>query len=144
MAAISQTTYSMTFPGLKMFKLRLKFHRSMFPISNWRYFIIDPENSLAPKRRQAIIWTRDNIYDADVTMPHCVKTGYGRLRNDIHILGCSHWSILNFIDGLAKLPLVLCHWLRITNHSFIWILWLLRAPDLIFVKKRKVWVTAMT
>ena len=57
MAAISQITFSDTFSSIKMYWFWLKFYSQWF---NQQYSIIGWDNSLAPSRRQAIIW---NIAD---------------------------------------------------------------------------------
>ena len=45
----------------EMFKFRLKCHWSLFLWSNWQYSSIGSDNGLAPIRRQAIIWTNDDL-----------------------------------------------------------------------------------
>ena len=67
MATISQVTCSNAFSWMKIFKLRLKFHRSL---TNWGWVmhicvskltIIGSDNGWVAGRRQTIIWTNDRI-----------------------------------------------------------------------------------
>ena len=59
--AISQTTFSNEFSWMKIYKFRLTFHWSLFP---WIQLTIfhDSDNGLVPARRQAIIWTNDDLF----------------------------------------------------------------------------------
>ena len=61
MAAISHTTFSNAFSWMKTYEFQLKFHWSLFPRVHLTYSIIGSDNSLAPNRRQAIIWTNDGL-----------------------------------------------------------------------------------
>ena len=56
-AAISQTTFSDPFSGMKMYKFWLTFHWSLFPRIQLTISSIGSDDGLAPTRRQAIIWT---------------------------------------------------------------------------------------
>ena len=57
MAVISQTTRSNAFSWAKMLEFRFRFYWSLFLSVQLLYHSIGSDNGLAPKRRQAIIWT---------------------------------------------------------------------------------------
>ena len=59
MAAISQTTYSNAFSGMKMYEFPLTFHWSLFLRFELTILCIGSDNGLALTRQQAIIWTND-------------------------------------------------------------------------------------
>ena len=74
-----QTTFSSAFPWIKIYKFWIKFHWNMFLrwTSNWQYGGIASDIGLAPKRRQAIIWS-------NVGMLHwCIYATHG-LNDVIH------------------------------------------------------------
>ena len=57
MAAFSQTTFQMRFWEWKYLNFDYNFTEACFEGSNWQYASIGSDNGLAPKRRQAFIWT---------------------------------------------------------------------------------------
>ena len=69
MSDIFQTTCSNAFILMKMLQFGFKFHWSFFSQgSNRQYGSIGPDNGLAPKRPQAIIWTNDGIGNPHILM----------------------------------------------------------------------------
>ena len=57
MAAISQTTYSNTFPLMKIFEFEINIHWNISIGSIWLHVSFGSGNGLGPNRRQVIIWT---------------------------------------------------------------------------------------
>ena len=61
MTAIFQTTFSNAFSWMKTYEFLLRFHWSCFLRSNQQYSSINSNNSLAPTRWQAIIWSNGDL-----------------------------------------------------------------------------------
>ena len=58
-AVIFQTTFSNAFCWMKIYEFRLRFHWSLFLMTQLTIFQHCSENGLTEVRRQAIVWTND-------------------------------------------------------------------------------------
>ena len=71
--AILPTTFLNAFSRIKIYWLRLKLHRSLFPQVQLIIFqgsSIGSDNGLVPIRQQAIIWTNDDYFTDAYSMRH--------------------------------------------------------------------------
>ena len=70
MVVLLQTTVSIIISCIKIFVVWYKLHKKMF---RWFQLVTSysfgSDNGLAPKRRQAIIWTNDNTVDRHIYVP---------------------------------------------------------------------------
>ena len=110
-AAVSQTAFSNAFSSMKQFEFWLKFHCNLF--LRVQLTITQIDNSLAPNRRQAIVWT------------HICGTSWRSLalklisKRDIFSFSYKialRWMPEDLPDNQFVLTQVMAWWRQVTSH----------------------------
>ena len=102
-----QMTYSSAFSWMKIYELRLIFHRILFLRVKLAISSIGSDNGLAPTRRQAIIWINDGFI-ADTYMCHPASMSESNKQKFISSKGIWRWlyckiNACQFCPGLNVL-----------------------------------------